>query len=97
LPKKQASGYNPTFDGKRDSNTSGTGPLQPRELRHETATFPQGLHTKCSPKQLAGKSNQPRALVPGWPVFQSSFFDSEFLPPVLDCGQARGAFLLTGS
>ena len=56
-PKKQATGYNPIFDGKRDSSTSGTGHPELGDLTDETASslreFPQGLHTKCSPKQLA--------------------------------------------
>jgi hypothetical protein len=46
LRKKKAARYNPTFDGKRDSSTSGTGPLKTRALPYETATSPQGLHPK---------------------------------------------------
>ena len=75
-PKKEAIGYNPIFDGKRDSSTSGPATPNIGELTDETATFPtgipQGLHTNCSPKQFARKNKPQRAFGAARPVFPLS-------------------------
>jgi hypothetical protein len=52
-PKKEAIGYNPIFDGKRDSSTSGPATPNIGELTDETATFPQGNSARTAHQMFA--------------------------------------------